>query len=85
LSFSFFFSLFTRSIHAQQVNENRIPILNKKQRGSFPLVTEGIASSIHFDATDAQVVQIAAKALQEDIKMVTGTTPVLDSSNSLQP
>ncbi|MCU7550644.1 glycosyl hydrolase 115 family protein [Chitinophagaceae bacterium LB-8] len=81
----FICSLFTLGVHAQQVKENKISILQNKQSGSFPLVTGGNASSIYFDATDAPVVRIAAKALKEDIKLVTGITAALDSSNALQP
>ncbi|WP_181306062.1 glycosyl hydrolase 115 family protein [Rufibacter sp. XAAS-G3-1] len=40
--------------------------------GSFPLVQAGQAAPIFIDAKDAEVVRIAAEALSEDMKMVTG-------------
>jgi hypothetical protein len=84
ITFLVIFFLSTVGIHAQQVKENKLSVLNTKQSGSFPFVTGGHASTIYFDAKDERVVRIAAQALKNDIRLVTGSTPALDSSNGLQ-
>ncbi|MGZ5192044.1 MAG: glycosyl hydrolase 115 family protein, partial [Flavisolibacter sp.] len=75
---------FTITPYAQKVPERKITILSRYQNGSFPLVAKGKASTIFIDTTDAQVVRIAAQALSNDVKLVTGKRPGIDSSNNLQ-
>lgn len=85
IAFLFIFLVLPLGSNAQQVRENKISVLDQKQSGSFPFVTAGKASTIYVDAKDAPVVRIAAKALQQDVNLVTGMTPSLDSTHSLQP
>src|SRR6056300_199785 len=46
----------------------------------FDIVQNGESVSIVFDQTDAEVIGISAKALAEDIKLITGVLPDLSSS-----
>jgi hypothetical protein len=83
LSLLSFFFLFTTLTHAQAVKENKPSIIHEKLSGAFPLVAGGKASSVYFDSNDAPVVRIAAKAFAEDLKLVTGSTASLTSTNRL--
>src|SRR5688572_6276550 len=76
--------LFNLRPYAQKVTEGNISILNTYQIGSFPLVKKGKASAIYFDECDEQVVKIAAQALVNDVKLVTGIEPLIDSSDNFQ-
>ena len=63
----------------------QISILFKPTANSFPLVAHGKASQIYTDAMDAEVVHIAANALKNDLKLVTGLVPETASLKSSFP
>jgi len=50
---------------------------------SFPLVHKHQATPLFIDFSDADVVKIASTALQNDIKLMTGITPVLKENNQI--
>ena len=80
-----FFCFFLTQIQAQAVKEKKIAVLDKMQAGAFPLVAKAKAAPICFDINEAPVVRIAARALKDDIKNITGIAPDLDSANGVQP
>jgi hypothetical protein len=84
-TFILLFFLLSENIYAQDAVKNKLSVLNNYQTGSFPLAGNGKASTIYYSVYEQQVVKIAAKALQQDIKLVNGATPALDSSGELQP
>ncbi|MFD2162130.1 glycosyl hydrolase 115 family protein [Paradesertivirga mongoliensis] len=62
----------------------QIQISNKALVGAFPLVAaSGAVSQVLSDASDAEVVRIAAQALKDDIKLVTGIS-TRTSTSSIQ-
>ncbi|MGB8193461.1 MAG: glycosyl hydrolase 115 family protein [Chitinophagaceae bacterium] len=81
IAFLFFISI-AANVHAQQA---KIAVTGNKQTGAFPLVTSNKASTIYFDVNDEHVVRIAAAALQNDLRLISGASARLDSSNVLQP
>jgi hypothetical protein len=52
---------------------------------SFPLVQDGKAAEIVFDAAEAPVIKIAAEALGKDIALVTGVSPGIRRSGETLP
>lgn len=58
----------------------QISISQTKSSESFTLVDSEILSELVVDTNDAEVVSIAATALSEDIKLITGTTPPVKNS-----
>ncbi|WP_460893503.1 glycosyl hydrolase 115 family protein [Rufibacter soli] len=63
------------NLRLQAQNKLSLHIISEKSVGTFPLVQAGKAAAVYVDGQDAEVVQIAARALSEDIKAVTGFTP----------
>src|SRR5688572_11389330 len=59
-------------------------VVYTKQAGAFPLVTGGGPAAIYYDTADATVAGIAARLFSNDVYLVSGTTPVVDSSYRLK-
>jgi hypothetical protein len=53
------------------------PVTTDKQEGAFPLVSQGLAAVFVIDPNDAEVVSIAAQAVCDDIRLVTGVAPTV--------
>ena len=51
---------------------NNLSITENAGQTSFSLFTTSLASSFYYDIKDATVVEIAAKAFQQDIKAISG-------------
>jgi hypothetical protein len=68
----------------QAQNKQSLRITSEKSVGAFPLVQAGKAAALYVDGKDAEVVQIAARALSEDIKAVTGFAPEIRQAGSKQ-
>ena len=83
--FFIFFFLVSFEIYGQPAGEKKLSVFFKNQIGFFPLVTVGSASPITLGRQEETVVKIAANALKEDIRLVTGKVPSLDSSGILRP
>jgi hypothetical protein len=79
-----FFFIVHLEVHGQPAKVNNLSILNTSQVGSFPLVAGGRAGVISCDAHEEPVVKIAAKALKEDVQLVTGMVPDLDSTGKFR-
>jgi hypothetical protein len=75
-----FFAAFALNLFAQDAGLNKMSVVTKNQNGAFPIVAGKKACTIYFDTADAMVVHIAAGAIQNDVNLVTGTIPVLDST-----
>ncbi|MEI6949714.1 glycosyl hydrolase 115 family protein [Paraflavisolibacter sp. H34] len=65
---------------AQQPSETSLSVTSKRQPGAFPLVAAQKAVPLYVDAADAAVAKIAARAFREDVALVTGIRPALDST-----
>lgn len=72
------FSGFFINLYAQQV-------VFRKQANLFPIVNGENAVTIFYDTADATVVRIAAELFSNDVRLVTGVGPVLNSSIILKP
>ena len=83
--FFIFFFLVSFEIYGQPGGEKKLSVFFKNQIGFFPLVTVGSASPITLGRQEETVVKIATNALKEDIRLVTGKVPSLDSSGILRP
>ncbi|AKQ46011.1 hypothetical protein TH63_10760 [Rufibacter radiotolerans] len=70
------------SVRAQ--NKATLQVTTVASPGAFPLVQGGKAAPILVDGKDAEVVRIAARALGEDIKAVTGFTPEIGKTGPNQ-
>src|ERR1044072_7397921 len=66
--------LFAIRLHAQNI------VTEKKQAGSFVVVSAQQTTTILFDEKDDSLVRIAAGLLANDIEMVSGEKPGLSSS-----
>ena len=73
LSCIFALGFLQTQVIAEQGDEFTVEI--RQTAGGFPLVHNGTAAKIVFDAGDAPVVRIAAEALEKDITLVTGARP----------
>lgn len=69
---------FHYSASAQINTEGKITISEKAMSGVFPLVSDKKTPVIYTDSTDATVVNIAANALKNDLKLVTGSVPEIN-------
>lgn len=63
--------------HSQSLTVSEIA-----QKGAFPLITARSQAVLYTDTTDAQVVQIAAKAFQQDVQQLTQQTLPLQHTTS---
>lgn len=57
-----------------------LPVSESAPPGGFPVAAEGRAAPIHYAASDATVVRIAAQALCADVERVTGLVPVVSTT-----
>ena len=57
-----------------------IKITSTKSSNSFPIVDGASAATIYYDTADAKVVGVVANAFQQDVALVTGIKPSLQSS-----
>ena len=84
-----FFHIFIFLGHSEILGQtgklSKLSIVNKSQNGSFPLVAGGSAPIISFGYQEEQVVKIAATLLKDDIRLVTGVLPGLDSTGKWRP
>lgn len=71
------------SVSAQLNPDIKIKVSDQAMIGGFPLVSNGKAAGIYIDNTDATVVNIAANALKNDLKLVTGLLPELNVAGSV--
>lgn len=60
---------------SQTANVPFLPVSEAASAGAFPLAAEGQTATIVYDAADAAVVGVAARALSEDVQRVTGQKP----------
>lgn len=70
-------ALLQLALPAVYAQRGSIRVTEKAEKGSFALLAAGKAASIVTDAADAEVTQIAAAALSDDIATLTGIKPVL--------
>ncbi|RYY06073.1 MAG: hypothetical protein EOP43_07335, partial [Sphingobacteriaceae bacterium] len=66
----------------QAQNANPIKVSYQKNINYFPLVQMHKAASLYIDTANAEVVNIAAAALQNDVKLVSGVNPLLIKNNT---
>src|SRR3954471_19466045 len=66
-----FFILLVKSVYSQNF------VSEKKETGSFPLVTAEGTTAIYTDEKDYWLVQKSATLLQQDIEMVSGKKPTI--------
>lgn len=71
------------SASAQLIGEAKITVSEKSSLDGFPLVNQHAAALIYTDKADATVVDIAASALKNDIKLVTGVAPEVNAGSKL--
>lgn len=76
ISLTFLLSIQLSVIHAQ------IRLTPTKHPGGFTIAAAGKAMPLLIDTADASVVKIAATALSNDIKLVTGLEPVVHSQTA---
>ncbi|MFT3827261.1 MAG: glycosyl hydrolase 115 family protein [Chitinophagaceae bacterium] len=57
--------------------QDMVSVSSSATAGTFPLVAAGKAAPVWIDAAEATSVQLAVKAFQKDVKMVTGITPAM--------
>ena len=67
------------------LQDNTIKMESHQSDNAFPLVHDGTASTIVFDADDAPVVKIAAEALGNDIVLVTDVRPKIYKNSEKLP
>ncbi len=72
-----FIALFQLTLPAVYAQRASIRVTEKAEKGSFALLAAGKAVSIVTDTADAEVTQIAAAALSDDIKTLTGAKPAV--------
>ena len=65
---------------AQVDPEAKIIVSEKPSPGTFPLMGEQAAAVIYTEKADATVINIAATALKNDIKLVTGLAPEINTN-----
>jgi hypothetical protein len=70
------------SCGAQGAAEGRLAVTDKAGGNAFALVQAGQAAAIYVDSNDAEVVRIAAEALRQDVRAVTGALPTLQTDRS---
>lgn len=68
---------------AQGTTDAKITASAQASSGAFPLVNNQAAAVIYIDQTDAAVVNIAANALKDDIKLVTGSSAEVNTTGKL--
>lgn len=71
------------SVYAQLNAEGGIIVSEKNLAGSFPLVGNHKTAVIYTDNSDARVVSIAATALKNDLKLVTGMAPEINMTGKV--
>ena len=72
------FSISTlKPLYAQSYLTATFSVSEKNLAGSFPLVSQKRAVPILVDSTDAEVVHVAANAVSDDLKALTGSQPEL--------
>lgn len=78
--FLFLFTGTSQNIFAQ------ISVSAQPVAGAFPLVLNGKAATIYTEASDAEVVRIAAQAFKNDVELLTDVAPVISrtAANSNQ-
>lgn len=74
------FTMISSAMKAQPPKSSALKIVPEFQNGAFPLVQKNVASDILIDATDAEVVNIAAQAVAGDIARICGTKPKVAST-----
>ncbi|WP_164735444.1 glycosyl hydrolase 115 family protein [Pseudoflavitalea rhizosphaerae] len=89
--FYLFFALADLPVQAQTTAANShkhaksaLQVTTRSSVNAFPLVRNGEAASICYDAKDAAVVGIAANALKTDIEQVTDIAPAIQSGPALK-
>ncbi|HVG43054.1 MAG TPA: glycosyl hydrolase 115 family protein [Chitinophagaceae bacterium] len=71
-------SLFTLSpSFAQQLNKEELSVSSENSKGAFNLSSAAGTAFIMIDPVDAEVVQVAAASLKDDIKKVTNYIPTI--------
>jgi hypothetical protein len=70
--FYFFFLIALLAGQALSANGNPVRVSTTAEVGAFPLATVGQITTIVVDPTDLEVVEVAAKAFQGDLQLVTG-------------
>jgi len=73
------------SYHCALAMDDKTYVTSKNTRGNFPLSVAGKPASIYIDKEDYPGVMIAAKNLQSDLKMVTGSAPLLFNTALSKP
>ncbi|WEK20181.1 MAG: glycosyl hydrolase 115 family protein [Candidatus Pedobacter colombiensis] len=68
---------------AQQNEEGGIVVSEQPVSGGFALLNKGKAATIYTDEADAEVVHIAANALKNDVKLVSGIGPAVVASSKV--
>ena len=61
----------------------KVAISTQASSAAFPLVSNQVAAAIYIDKRDAEVVNIAANALKDDLKLVTGTSAKVNNSGKI--
>ena len=67
-------------LSGQYISIPFLPVSDTVTAGAFPLAAAGTAAPIYFSSNDATVVGIAANALGNDVRLVTGLTPIVSSN-----
>lgn len=73
----------TYSDSAQLNGKAKITVSETARPGDFPLLSRQAAAVIYTDKTDATVVSVAANALKNDVKLVTGIAPEVTTSSKI--
>jgi hypothetical protein len=79
----FFLSVLPRyTLLAQDIKGGKIQVVGNYLREAFPLVHAGQAAPVFIDASDAEVVGLAAAAFSQDVARVTGIKPSVSKSST---
>ena len=75
--------LFTYSIVSAQSIKNNLVVAENVTANSFPLFGSNSIPAFYFDTNDAKVVQIAAEAFANDVKLISGKSLKVNTSNPI--
>ena len=75
--------LFSYSITVAQIKNPGLSISDKADHNSFPLFNSTAIPTFYYDSNDAKVVQIAAAAFANDVKLISGKQINFNSTNKI--